>query len=715
MRYTIVSDLPGRLRLRCGSLVMDEAEARGVAQALMSVEGVRVAEVHPANGSVLVAFVPASRDAVLLAVRSLDVLALPTAEPGLDEASGAIEVRAENNRFTMEVMRLVGAHVLRRLLLPAPLRAAWVVVRAIGFVARGLACLVRGELTVEVLDATAITASILRGSFDEAGTIIFFLQLSAAMERHVQSRSHLALRGNMITRAETVWAVVDGQDVRIPIDEVTRGQVLHLGRGSVLPVDGVVVEGTGEVDESSMTGESLPVQKRPGSTVYAGTALGAGDLRVRVTAPPGAARIDGIVSMVEESSQLKAGVQSRAEHLADALVPYSLLAFFAILAITRRPQTAMAVLMVDYSCAIKLSMPIAVMSAMSEGTRRGVVAKGGRYLEELASVDTFVFDKTGTLTCACPTVERVFAVGGASEEDVLRLAACIEEHFPHSMARAIVDEAARRGLGHEDELHAKVNYVVAHGISTTVGGTDACIGSAHFVFEDEGVDCPAGFVESVAEKCPTASVIYLAIDHELLGALAISDPLRPEARATLDRLRELGVERFVMLTGDSDACARHVAARLGIDEWYSQVLPEDKSSYVQELRDQGHVVAMVGDGINDSPALAAADVSVAMSDASDIARAVADVCILNDQLSSLVTARELAQRLMGRIHADYRTIVTFNSALIALGVAGAISLTTASTAHNFSTFAIAAANARPLLPARTSRDACAPGTQGTRP
>ena len=690
MRYTIVSDLPGRLRLRCGSLVMDEAEARGVAQALMSVEGVRVAEVHPANGSVLVAFVPASRDAVLLAVRSFDVLALPTAEPGLDEASGAIEVRAENNRFTIEVMRLVGAHVLRRLLLPAPLRAAWVVVRAIGFVARGLACLVRGELTVEVLDATAITASILRGSFDEAGTIIFFLQLSAAMERHVQSRSHLALRGNMITRAETVWAVVDGQDVRIHIDEVARGQVLHLGRGSVLPVDGVVVEGTGEVDESSMTGESRPVQKRPGSTVYAGTALGAGDLRVRVTAPPGAARIDGIVSMVEESSQLKAGVQSRAEHLADALVPYSFLAFFAILAITRSPQTAMAVLMVDYSCAIKLSMPIAVMSAMGEGTRRGVVAKGGRYLEELASADTFVFDKTGTLTCACPTVERVFAVGGASEEDVLRLAACIEEHFPHSMARAIVDEAARRGLGHEDELHAKVNYVVAHG------------------------PCPDGFVEDVAKKCPTASVIYLATDHELLGAIAISDPLRPEARATLDRLRELGVEKFVMLTGDSDACARHVAARLGIDEWHSQVLPEDKSSYVQQLRDQGHVVAMVGDGINDSPALAAADVSVAMSDASDIARAVADVCILNDQLSSLVTARELAQRLMGRIHADYRTIVTFNSALIALGVAGAITLTTASTAHNLSTFAIAAANARPLLPARTSRDACAPGTQGTR-
>lgn len=715
MRYTIVSDLPGRLRLRCGPLIMDGGEARGVAQALMSVEGVRVAEVHPANGSVLVAFVPSSRDAVLLAVRSLDVLALPTAEPGIDEASGAIEVRAENNRFVQEIARLVGTHILRRLLLPAPLRAAWVVVRAMGFVARGLSRLVRGQLTVEVLDATAIAASILLGSFDEAGTIIFFLSLSAAMERHVQSRSRLALRSNMITRAETVWAVVDGQDVRVPIEDVARGQVLHLGRGSVLPVDGVVVEGTGEVDESSMTGESRTVKKRPGSTVYAGTALGAGDLHVRVTAPPGVARIDGIVSMVEESSQLKAGVQSRAERLADALVPYSFLAFLAILAITRRPQTAMAVLMVDYSCAIKLSMPIAVMSAMSEGTRRRVVAKGGRYLEELACADTFVFDKTGTLTCACPAVERVFGVGGASEDGVLRLAACIEEHFPHSMARAIVDEAARRGLAHEDELHAKVNYVVAHGISTTVGGMEACIGSAHFVFEDEGVARPAGFVERVAGECPTASVIYLATNHELLGAVAVSDPLRPDARVALDRLRELGVERFVMLTGDSSSCARHVAARLGIDEWHSQVLPEDKSSYVQELRDRGRVVAMVGDGINDSPALAAADVSVAMADASDMARAVADVCILDDRLSSLVTARTLAQRLMRRIHADYRTIVAFNSALIGLGVAGAITLATASAAHNLSTFAIAAANVRPLLPARHPRDASPSGTRDTRP
>ena len=677
---------------------MDEGEARGVAQALLGIDGVRLADVHPSNGSILVVFAPQTRDAVLVAVRSLDVLALPTAEPGVDEASGAIEVRAENNRFAMEVTRLVGSHFLRRLLLPAPLRAVWVVLRALKFVAIGLSHLARGELTVEVLDATAITASILRGSFDEAGTIIFFLQLSSAMERHVQSRSHLALRGNMITRAESVWVVRDGQDVRIPIKDVERGQVLHLGRGSVLPVDGVVVEGAGEVDESSMTGESRPVRKRPGSTVYAGTALGVGDLRVRVTAPPGAARIDGIVTMVEESAQLKAGVQSRAEHLADALVPYSFLAFFAILALTRRVQTAMAVLMVDYSCAIKLSTPIAVMSAMSEGTRLGVVAKGGRYLEELAAADTFVFDKTGTLTCACPAVERVFPVGEEDEDDVLRLAACIEEHFPHSMARAIVDEAVRRGLGHEQEMHAKVNYVVAHGISTTVDGMQACIGSAHFVFEDEGVPCPEGFVETVADECPTASVVYLVKDHALMGAIAISDPLRPEASATLARLRELGVMHMVMLTGDSESCARHVAERLGIDEWHSQVLPEDKSSYVQALHNQGHVVAMVGDGINDSPALAAADVSIAMSDASDIARAVADVSILDDRLSSLVTARVLAQRLMGRIHADYRTIVAFNSALIALGVSGAITLSTAATAHNLSTFAISAANARPLLP-----------------
>lgn len=698
MRFQTLSDIPGRLRVSCGAGIFNDAEARGVAYALYAIEGVRDAEVHTANGSVLVTFSPEAHDQVVAYLRGLDVLALPCAEVGVDEVSTRVEMAAENNRFQQDIVRMVEAHLARRLLFPAPIATAWALVRAVPFVLKGLGQLLRGQLTVEVLDASAIIAAMARGSFSEASTVMFLLTLSARMEEHVQARARLALRDGIVARADAVWLVAeDGTDVRIPISEVRRDQVLHLGAGSVLPVDGTVVAGAGEVNEASMTGEAAPVAKEPGSTVYAGTALESGDLRVRVTAPPGAARIDQIVTMVEDSAELKAGAQSRAEHLADAIVPYSFAAFFVILAITRNVTKAMAVLMVDYSCAIKLSMPIAVMSAMDEGASHGIVFKGGRYLEALAAADTVVFDKTGTLTRATPRVERVLSFTGEDEDLILRFAACVEEHFPHSMARAIVEEARRRGLDHERELHAEVQYVVAHGIRTSVGGVDVCIGSAHFIFEDEGVDKPKGLDQTVAREAPTASVVYLAMDGELVGAICIADPLREEAPRVLGQLRELGVSDQVMLTGDAETSARHVAQTLGLDEYHAQVLPEDKSGHVEALRAAGHTVAMVGDGINDSPALAAADVSVAMSDASDIARAVADVAVQDSTLESLVTARVLSQRLMRRIRTDYDFIVTFNTALIALGVAGVIPLTTAAYAHNLSTFAISALNTRPYL------------------
>lgn len=697
MRYVIVSDLPGRLRLRCGVGVLDEAEARGVSYALMEVPGVRHAEAHEANGSILVTFDPIERGRVLRAVSGMDVLDLPRVEASADPALLSVEVARENNRFALATGNLVAWRILRRLLLPAPLRLAWTLVRSVGFVWEGLRRLVRGQLTVEVLDATAIVASLLRGSFAEADTVMFLLQLSSLMEAHVQSRAHLALRGGLVTRAETVWRVEDGQDVRVSMDQVAEGDVLHLLQGSVLPVDGTVVSGEGEIDEASMTGESRLVRKEEGSTVYAGTALQDGDLVVRVTAAPGAARIDRIATLVEESQDLKAASQGRAERLADGLVPYSFLSFFAILAITRNMTRAMAVLMVDYSCAIKLSTPVAVMSAMDEASRHGMVVKGGRYLEELAAADTIVFDKTGTLTHASPRVERVLSLSGVDEDTILRLAACVEEHFPHSMARAIVAEAERRGLAHDQELHAEVQYVVAHGIRTHVGDAEVCIGSAHFIFEDEGVVRPEGLEETIAREAPTASVVYLAMDRRLVGAICIADPLREEASRVLARLRQLGVDQVVMLTGDAESCAAHVARQLHLDAYHAQVLPEDKSTYVQALRDQGHTVVMVGDGINDSPALAAANVSVAMSDASDIARAVADVSVQGSSLESLVTMRVLSQRLMARIHRDYRFIVAFNSALIGLGVATVIPIATAAYAHNISTFAIVALNTRPYL------------------
>ena len=699
MQFSIVSELPGRLRLRCGRMLFTEAEARGVSYALMALDGVRAAEVHAANGSVLVTYDPTSsaREAALAAVRALDPLRLPAAEPGVDPDKTALEISLENNRFAVEVTRLVLRRAVRWALLPVPVKMALGVYYGAKIILKGLRFLLRGQITVEVLDATAIAAALARGSFSEASTIAFLLQLSGLMEEHVQSRAHLALRDGMVVRAETVWQVVDGQDVKIATSEVAEGMVLHLGAGSVLPVDGTVVAGTGEIDESSMTGEAALVRKEEGSTVYAGTALKDGDLQVRVTAAPGAARIDSIVDLVERSSELKASAQSKAERLADAIVPYSFLAFFGILAVTRNLTKAMAVLMVDYSCAIKLSTPIAVMSAMDEASRANAVVRGGKYLEALAAADTVVFDKTGTLTHAAPAVEKVLSFGPATEDEILRLAACIEEHFPHSMARAIVAEATRRGLGHTSELHAEVRYVVAHGIATTVAGHDMSIGSAHFLFEDEGVAKPEGLDELIAREAPAASVVFLAREKVLVGAICISDPPREEARAVLSRLRSLGLTNLVMLTGDAESCAAHVASELGLDGYHAQVLPEDKSAYVERMREQGHTVIMVGDGINDSPALAAADVSVALSDASDIARAVADVAVLDSSLEALVTLRLLSQRLMARIHRDYRFIVGFNSALIALGVAGTISLTTAAYLHNASTLAIAARNTRPLL------------------
>ena len=697
MFFRIASDIPGRLRLDCGRGVFDGDEARGVACALMELDGVTCAEVHPANGSVIATFSPSSRDDVLAAVRGMDVTRLP--RKGEDDLSvpHRLQVAMEDNRFVLEAANLLTWRLARWAFLPAPLATAWTLWRAAGFVGMGLRELSRRRLSVEVLDATAIAAPVARGAIGDAANVMTLIRLTDVMERHVQNRVSLALGEGLVTRAETVWAVVDGRDVRVAMEEVREGQVLHLGAGSVLPVDGTVVEGAGDVDESSMTGESRLVRKEAGATVYAGTALEDGDLKVSVIAPPGKARIDGIVDMVRESTEFKSQAQSRAERLADSLVPYSFLAFGGIYAVTRNVTKAMAVLMVDYSCAIRLSTPICVMAAMSEGGRNGIVVKGGKYLEALAAADTIVFDKTGTLTHARPAVGRILTFGDAGETEVLRYAACIEEHFPHSVARAIVDEANRRGLGHESELHARVDYVVAHGISTTVGDRSVLIGSHHFLFDDEGIEKPAGLDELVGREAGASSVVYMAEAGRLTAAICIDDPIRPEARDTLRTLRALGVEHVVMLTGDSANVAASVAAELGVDEWHAQVLPEDKSDHIERLRAEGRSVIMVGDGINDSPALAAADVSVAMADASDIARAVADVSVLDSTLESLVTMRRLAMAAMGRVRNDYRLIVGLNSALIALGVAGVITTNVAATMHNGLTLAIAAANNRTYL------------------
>lgn len=697
MHCRIASDIPGRLSLRCDPRLIDADEARGIAVALMAIPGVSYAEVHERSGCILAECRQEARDDVLAALDALDPLDLPSLPPDSVEVPYELEASLENNRFAIEAAGMVFWHLVRRVVLPPPVAAAYTVFQALRFVRRGLASLARGELTVDVLDATAISASIARGAFRDASTVMLLLRLTEAMERHVHKRVRIALAENLITRPETVWTVTDEGEAAIPIGQVGAGMVLRLGAGQVLPVDGVVVDGSGSVNEAPMTGEPGLVLKDLGATVYAGTALESGELRVRVTAPPGKSRIDGIAAMVDTSSSLKADIQGDAERLADSLVPLSLAAFVGLLAVTRSLRTAMAVLMVDYSCAVRLTTPISIMTAMGEASRCSMVVKGGKFLEAFAHADTIVFDKTGTLTNACPSVVNVMTFGDVDPDEILRYAACIEEHFPHSVARAIVEECVARGLDHRHELHAKVDYVVAHGIKTEVSGRAACIGSAHFVFEDEGMKKPRGLAARIRKEARDASVVYLALDGKVEGAICVSDPLRLGAASVIGRLRELGFEHVVMLTGDAEGSAKAVARELGIDEYQAQMLPEQKSEFVRSLRDEGHTVVMVGDGINDSPALAAADVSVALSDASDIARAVADISILDDSLEGLATLRELSQRTMKRIGAGYRAIVGINTTLIVLGVSGAITLTTASFLHNVSTLALAVADTRPYL------------------
>ena len=534
---------------------------------------------------------------------------------------------------------------------------------------------------------------------------MFLLNFSGLLEDYTRRRTQTALTQSLAIHVDTVWLVgEDGGERPLPMSRLAAGDVIRVRSGSMIPVDGTVTGGDAMVNEASMTGESLPVHKREGSVVYAGTALEEGSLTVRVTALAGESRIQQIVHLIESSEGLKAGAQSRAEHLADAIVPFSFLGAVAVGLATRSLTKALSVLMVDYSCAIKLSTPIAVISAMREAAAHRVMVKGGKFLEAFAEADTVVFDKTGTLTAACPTVEQVLDLSGRGEDELLRLAACIEEHFPHSMARAVTRAAQARGLRHEEE-HAEVEYVVAHGVATTIHGQRALIGSHHFIFEDEGTTCSPEQAAAIEAAAQGRSVLYLAIGGSLAGALLVSDPPRPEAARALAGLRRLGIRRLVMLTGDQEAAARAVCRSLGLDAYRAQVLPADKAAVVEGLRAGGHKVIMVGDGINDSPALAAADVSVAMKDASDLAREVADITLLSSDLEELCVLRRLSRGMLDRIGRNYRFILAFNSALLALGVAGILPPATTALLHNASTMAISAGSMRPYLPA--------PGRGGT--
>lgn len=699
MQYRIMQDIPGRIRVRCGSSLFSTPQAYGIASQLRALEGVTRAQVQPANGSILVEWDSTlvsqskTRSLVLGEIEHLDLFDLPVSETDANE-----DMAHENNEFKRKLLVATAWHLTKRFLLPAPISCALTLGSAAIFVYHGLQDLLCGKLTVEVLDATAITVSLIQREITSAGNIMFLLKISELMQEHVNARTRIALEESLLVRGDTAWLVDESgaeKEVRLEVLEV--GDRIRLRTGASVPVDATVLEGEAEINEASMTGESTLVHKRAGSTLYAGTAIEDGSMIVRIDALPGNTRIDRIVELVQDSTELKAEAQSRAERLADGLVPVSLAAFFGVLLVTRNLMRASSALMVDYSCAIKLSMPVAVMSAMREASQRGAVVKGGKYLEALDAVDVVVFDKTGTLTQATPQVEQVLCIGEETEHEVLRLAACLEEHFPHSLARAIVHAAKERGLVHDDENHAEVEYVVAHGIASMIEGKKARIGSAHFIFEDEKVPVPEGLFERIAREAPMASTVFLAVDGALRGVICISDPLRPESARVVSQLRENGIQKIVMLTGDAESCAREIAKQVEVDEYHAQVLPEEKAKYIEDLKAQGYTVAMVGDGVNDSPALAAAQVSIALQDASDVARAVADVTILDSSLESLVMLRVLSRKLMRRIQDDYRFIVGFNTALILLGVTGILMPTTTSYLHNVSTVAVTARNATPLL------------------
>ncbi|MBQ9348389.1 MAG: heavy metal translocating P-type ATPase, partial [Oscillibacter sp.] len=576
------------------------------------------------------------------------------------------------------------------------MRMGYTVMRSVPFLYRGAVCVFRRRVRVEVLDALSIGVSIFRGDFDTAESVMFLLELGELLEEWTHKKSVDDLARSMALNVDRVWLVRESGDTLVPVEEISAGDRIRIGAGSMVPVDGTVTEGEAMVNQASLTGEPLPVPRRAGATVYAGTVVEEGSLVLEASGVPGESRYDRIVAMIEDSQKLSSDTENRAARLADRLVPYSLAGTALTYLLTRNITRAVSLLMVDFSCALKLTMPLSFLSAMGEAGRRHITVKGGKFLEAAACADTIVFDKTGTLTRACPTVAAVIPFGGWSERDALRLAACLEEHFPHSIANAVTNRAKELGLKH-DEMHTEAVYVVAHGIASSVGGQRTVIGSHHFVFEDEHCQIPKGDQARFDSLPPEHSHLYLAVGGELAAVICVADPLRPEAKAALACLRELGVSRMVMMTGDSERTAAAAAKEAGVDAFYAEVLPEDKAAFVQAERDAGATVLMIGDGINDTPALSAANVGIAISDGAVIAREVADITIAADSLWELALLRKLSMALMERVQRNYRFIMGFNGTLLALGALGVLNPASSALLHNLSTLLAGLHSMTPLL------------------
>ena len=681
MRFKIEHEIRGRVRLHICQKRMTCRQADQLEYFLTNLEGVTAAKVVERNQDAVISF-SGNREEILKAVQGFSYEKAEAPESYLQNSG-----REMNGEYWEKMVNHVVLHYGKKIFLPLPIRTFLTTLKSVKYIWKGVCTLAKCRIEVPVLDATAIGVSILRGDFSTASSVMFLLGFGEILEDWTHKKSVDDLARSMSLNVSKVWLVTDDTEVQVGTDTIKPGDRVRIHMGTVIPFDGVVTDGEATVNEASLTGESMPVAKHTESYVYAGTVLEEGELTIRVKETSGSTKFEKIVTMIEETEKLKSAVESKAEHLADSLVPYTLAGTALTYALTRNVTKALSILMVDFSCALKLAMPISVLAAIREANAHHITVKGGKFMEAVAEADTIVFDKTGTLTKAQPTVADIVSFNGDSKENLLRLAACMEEHFPHSMAKAVMDAAKERGLTHE-EMHSKVEYIVAHGISTTVNGRKAIIGSHHFVFEDEKCAIPTGKEEIFKNLPEEYSHLYLGIEGELAAVICIEDPLRPEGPEVIKALRKAGFTQIVMMTGDSDRTAKAIAAKVGVDKYYSEVLTEDKSKFVEEAKAQGRKVLMVGDGINDSPALSAADVGIAISDGAELAREIADITIGADDLSVMVTLKEISNGLMDKIHKNYRRIVGINGSLIVLGVTGVIQPTMSALLHNTSTLLI---------------------------
>lgn len=690
MKFVVKHEIKGRIRVHFCQKRMTFEEADTLQYYLDSQEIITSSKVQERTQDATICYT-GEKSAVIALLRSFQYEKVDVPDV-YRQNSG----RETNREYWDKLVTKVVVHYGNKLFLPMPIRTVITGVKSVKYIYQGIHTLLQRKIEVPVLDATAIGVSMFRGDISTAGSVMFLLGIGEILEERTHKKSVDDLARSMSLNISRVWLCNDGQEMLVPTTEIQTGDLVRVHMGNMVPFDGTVAEGEAMVNQASLTGESEPVRKYIESTVYAGTVVEEGELTIRVKETNGSSKFDKIVTMIEESEKLKSGLESKAEHLADRLVPYTLLGTGITYLLTGNITKAISVLMVDFSCALKLAMPISVLSAIREASNYHVTVKGGRYLEAMAEADTIVFDKTGTLTKAQPTVKQVVAFNGMSENELLRIAACLEEHFPHSMAKAVVQAAIDRHLVHE-ELHSKVEYIVAHGISSKINDKKVVIGSYHFVFEDEKCAVPDGMMEAFDKLPSECSHLFMAIDHELAAVICIEDPLREEAAAVVRKLKETGISKVVMMTSDSDRTAKAIAARVGVDEYYSEVLPEDKASFVEEEKKAGRKVIMIGDGINDSPALSAADIGIAISDGAEIAREIADITVGADGLNELVTLKLISDGLMKRIHKNYRFIVGFNTGLIVLGVAGILQPATSALLHNTSTLMIGLKSMQDIL------------------